>query len=227
MIESLHKINKPDSLAKIAYGALRHSILSFNLQQKKVYNEMAISQELGLSRTPVREALLRLSSEGLVTFLPRKGFIVTSYTQNEIEEVFELRLILESVVIRKIAAKISQNNIDNLREYIVLQRQAASENDYHGFMLSDRAFHKTFFELAGNSKLIEIMNNFQDICHMAGICYLKIDGLYGKSIHDHQAILKSLEKRDADKAEAAIIDHINKVKAAVIKTINSDSESKK
>ncbi|MFT5727339.1 MAG: DNA-binding GntR family transcriptional regulator [Desulforhopalus sp.] len=227
MIESLHKVNKPDSLAKIAYGALRHSILSFNLQQETVYNEMSVSQELGLSRTPVREALLRLSSEGLVTFLPRKGFIVTSYTQNEIEEVFELRLILESVVIRKIAAKISQDNIDKLREYIVLQQRAASEDDYHGFMLSDRAFHKTFFELAGNSKLIEIMNNFQDICHMAGMCYLKIDGLYGRSIHDHQEILKSLEKRDADKAEAAITNHINQVKAAVIKTINSESESRK
>lgn len=226
MIESLHKINKPDSLAKIAYGALRQSILSFNLQQRTVYNEMSVAQELGLSRTPVREALLRLSSEGLVTFLPRKGFIVTSYTQNEIEEVFELRLILESVVIRKIAAQINQNNIDNLKKYIELQQQAASENDYHGFMLSDRAFHKTFFELAGNSKLIEIMNNFQDICHMVGICYLKIDGLYGRSIHDHQAILKSLEKRDAYKAAVAIINHINHVKAAVIKTTNSDSESK-
>lgn len=145
----------------------------------------------------------------------------------EIEEVFELRLILESVVVRKITAKISQNNIDNLREYIELQHQAASENDYHGFMLSDRAFHKTFFELAGNSKLIEIMNNSQDICHMVGICYLKIDGLYGRSIHDHQAILKSLEKRDGDKAEAAIIDHINQVKSAVIQTIKSDIESGK
>ncbi len=225
MVESLHKIKKPDSLATIAYGALRDSILSFSLQQKTVYNEMAVSQELGLSRTPVREALLRLSSEGLVTFLPRKGFIVTSYTQEEIEEVFELRLILESVVVRKIAAKINQNNIDHLSEYIKLQQQAASENDYHGFMLSDRAFHKTFFELAGNSKLLEIMNNFQDICHMVGICYLKIDGLYGRSIHDHQAILKSLEKRDGDKAEAAIIDHINQVKSAVIQTIKSDTES--
>ena len=71
------------------------------------------------------------------------------------------------------------------------------------------------------------MNNFQDICHMAGMCYLKIDGLYGRSIHDHQEILKSLEKRDADKAEAAITNHINQVKAAVIKTINSESESRK
>lgn len=227
MIESLHKINKPDSLAKIAYRALRDSILSFKLQQKTVYNEMSVAQELGLSRTPVREALLRLSSEGLITFLPRKGFIVTSYTQNDIEEVFELRLILESVVIRKIANKISQKKIDTLREYIELQEQAAAENDYHSFMLSDRAFHKTFFELGGNSKLIEIVNNFQDICHMVGICYLKIDGLYQRAIDDHLAILKSLEERDADKAVAAITNHINQVKTAVIKTISSDSESEK
>jgi len=225
MIKPLHKVNKPESLAQIAYKALRHSILSFELQQSKTYNEMSISEELGLSRTPVREALLRLSSEGLITFLPRKGFIVTSYTQEEIEEIFELRLILESAVIRKIATKVSRNNLIELREHIELQRQAASENDYHGFMTSDRAFHETFFELAGNDRLIEIMNNFQDICHMIGICYLKVEGLYEIAIHHHEAILKGIETGDADRAETAITNHISQVEAAVIETITSDSES--
>ena len=227
MIEPLHKINKPESLAKIAYDALRYSILSFKLKQSTVYNEMSISQELGLSRTPVREALLRLSSEGLITFLPRKGFIVTSYTQKEVEEIFELRLILESVVIKKIVSKISQKNIEKLREYIELQRQAAAKNDYHSFMLSDRAFHKTFFELAGNFKLTEIMDNFQDICHMIGVCYLKVDGLYERAINDHEAVLQSLETGDPDRAETAIADHINQVKTAVIETITSDLKSVK
>jgi DNA-binding GntR family transcriptional regulator len=222
MIKPLGKVNKPESLAKIAYDALRYSILSFKLQQGTVYKEMSVSQELGLSRTPVREALLRLSSEGLITFLPRKGFVVTSFSEKEVEEIFELRLILESVVIKKIVSKISQKNIEKLREYIELQRQAAAENDYHAFMLSDRAFHKTFFELAGNFKLTEIMDNFQDICHMIGVCYLKVDGLYERAINDHEAVLKSIETGDADKAGKAIAKHIFQVKTAVIETITSE-----
>ncbi len=184
---------------------------------------MAIAQELGLSRTPVREALLRLSSEGLVTFLPRKGFIVTSYTKEEIEEVFELRIILESSVIRKVASKIRPGDFEKLRECIEIQHKAATANDYYGFMLSDRAFHKTFFELAGNFKLMEIMDNFQDICHMIGVCYLKVAGLYEKAILDHEGILKSVETGDADKAEAAIVNHINRVKDAVIEAIPAES----
>lgn len=225
MIEPLHKINKPESLAKIAYDALRYSILSFKLKQKTVYNEMSVSQELGLSRTPVREALLRLSSEGLITFLPRKGFIVTSYTEKEVEEIFELRLILESVVIKKIVSKISKKNIEKLRGYVETQRQAAAKNDYHSFMLSDRAFHKTFFDLAGNFKLTEIMDNFQDICHMIGVCYLKVDGLYERAIKDHEAVLQSLETGDPDRAAKAIAQHINQVKSAVMETITTDPNS--
>lgn len=225
MIKPLHKINKPESLATIAYKSLRYSILSFKLKQGTVYNEMSISQELGLSRTPVREALLRLSSEGLITFLPRKGFIVSSFTQKEIEEIFELRLILESRVIRKIARKISEEDLGKLREYIDLQHKAAAENDYHGFMLSDRAFHKTFFELANNSKLIEIMDNFQDICHMIGVCYLKVAGLYEKAIRDHETILECVESGDPDKAETAIVDHINRVMSAAVSSFSSDPES--
>lgn len=227
MIKPLHKVNKPKSLAKIAYDALRYSILSFELQQGTVYNEMSVSQELGLSRTPVREALLRLSSEGLITFLPRKGFVVTSFTEKEIEEIFELRLILESVVIKKIVSKISLKNIEKLREYLELQREAAAKNDYHAFMLSDRAFHKTFFELAGNFKLTEIMDNFQDICHMIGVCYLKVDGLYERSINDHEAVLKSIETGDVNKAETAIAKHICQVKTAVMETLTSDPKSVK
>jgi DNA-binding GntR family transcriptional regulator len=220
----LNKINKPESLALIAYSALRDSILSFKLQQGQLYNEMSVSQELGLSRTPVREALLRLSSESLITFLPRKGFIITSFTQQDIEEIFELRLILESTVVRKITSK---GNIDELRRYIKLQHCAAAKNDYHGFMLSDRIFHKFFFELADNFRLLGIMNNFQDICHMMGVCYLKVDGLYEEAIQDHETIVESIETGDANMAEAAISKHITKVKAAVLKTFTADSESVK
>lgn len=220
----LNKINPPESLAEIAYRTLRDSILSFKLQQGQVYNEMAVSKELGLSRTPVREALLRLSSENLITFLPRKGFIITSYTLQDIEEVFELRLILEAKVVRKITSKINKENIQELRKQITLQKSAAGKRDYHGFMLSDRTFHKIFFELADNSKLLNIMNNFQDICHMMGICYLKVDMLYEEAIRDHEAIVESIKTGDADKAETAICKHISKVKLAVIKNFTSSSE---
>ncbi len=223
----LNKINQPKSLAEIAYKTLHESIMSFTLQQGQIYNEMAVSKELGLSRTPVREALLRLSSENLITFLPRKGFIITSFTVQDVEEIFELRLILESTVVRKITSKIRKEDINELRKQIKLQHSATAKSDYHGFMLSDRTFHKLFFELAGNSKLLDIMNNFQDICHMMGICYLKVDKHYEEAIKDHETIVESIETGDADIAEAALYKHISKVKAAVIKNFPAGPEYEK
>ena len=99
----LRSINQPLPLAKMAYEALRDSILAGELISGEVYNEMALAKELGISRTPVREALLELSTRGLVSFLPRRGVIVKRYTKRDVEEIFELRKAIELAAVEKVA----------------------------------------------------------------------------------------------------------------------------
>ena len=216
----LTKINKPAPLSAIAYNALRESILSFHLKQDVIYNEMAVAQELGLSRTPVREALLKLSAQGMVTFLPRKGFIVSSYTLQDVKEIFELRQMVETVVAKKIAVTVAPANLETLREYIAAQYKAAGNNDYHRFMLSDREFHNYFFKLADNKRLLAIANNFQDLCHLMGARALKSGDRYECVIKEHEAIIKALESGDASQVEGAVFEHLALVQKVVEENLN-------
>jgi DNA-binding GntR family transcriptional regulator len=218
-MSKLAKIDKPASLSTLAYDTLRESILSFHLKQNIVYNEMAVAQELGFSRTPVREALLKLSSQGLVTFLPRKGFIIPSYTLKDVEEIFELRQIVEIAVLKKIATSITSHDLEVLKTSIKIQSKAAENNDFHRFMLSDREFHNSFFKLADNKRLVAITDNFQDLCHIMGASALKVENRYGELIQEHEFIVKALENRDLSKIEKAIFQHLALVKKVVMMTL--------
>jgi len=216
----LTKIDKPASLSTIAYDALRESILSFHLKQDVIYNEMAVAQELGLSRTPVREALLKLSSHGLVTFLPRKGFIISSYTLEDVKEIFELRQMVETAVAKKIAATVAPENLEQLNVYISIQYKAAANKDYHRFMYSDRDFHNYFFQLADNKRLLAIANNFQDLCHLMGASALKSGDRYDCVIQEHEAIVKALEGGNASQVEGAVSEHLALVQKVVEVNLN-------
>lgn len=211
----LAKINKPAALSSIAYDALRESILSFHLKQNIVYNEKAVAQELGLSRTPVREALLKLASQGLVTFLPRKGFIVSAYTLEDVEEIFELREMIETSVAKKISANVSDDALKTLKANIATQHKAAAKKDRHSFMLSDREFHFFFFKLSKNKRLVEITDNFQDLCHLMGANALKNEENYERTIVEHEGIVDALESHDALKTEKAVSRHLAMVKKIV------------
>lgn len=215
----LTKINKPASLSVIAYNALRESILSFHLKQDIVYNEVAVAQDLGLSRTPVREALLKLASLGMITFLPRRGFIVSAYTLQDVEEIFELREMIETAVARKIAATVSSESIEKLKAHIGTQYAEAKAKDSHRFMLSDREFHFFFFKLANNTRLLDTADNFQDLCHVMGANALRDENNYETTIEEHEKIVEALESREAHKAEQAVSRHLSRVKEIVKMTL--------
>jgi len=102
-MKRLGSISQPIPLAKLAYEKLRDSILDGSLQPGEIYNEKNLAEELGISRTPVREALLELSAQGLVIFLPRRGLIIRHFTKRDIEEVFELRNVIEIAVVERVA----------------------------------------------------------------------------------------------------------------------------
>ena len=123
MRKTLKSIPQPAPLNKLAYEKLRESIMAGHLKPGEIYNEMSLAEELGISRTPVREALVELSAQGLVTFLPRRGVQINAFTERDIEEVFELRKLVELGVIDKIADLIQYCDLDKLEKTIEDQRK--------------------------------------------------------------------------------------------------------
>lgn len=214
----LDKIDKPASLAEIAYNTLRKSILAFKLEPGIIYNEMAVAGDLGLSRTPVREALLRLSAHGLITFLPRKGFELVRYTRRDVEEIFELRHMIESAVIRKFIQKTTDAEIAKLEDELAVQRKAASESDLLSFMDSDRIFHNLLCHYADNSRLMSIAENFQDLCHLMGTRALSTSNRMEKAINEHEMIVEAMKEKDPEKAVQSMREHLEKIRKAVLTT---------
>lgn len=216
----LDRIDKPASLSEIAYNTLRESILTFKLVPGIIYNEMAVAGDLGLSRTPVREALLRLSVQGLVKFLPRKGFELIRYTRQDVEEIFELRDLIERAVIRKMTEKITAAEIAKLEAELSVQRKAAEANDSYAFMDSDRIFHNLICHYANNSRIISIAEHFQDLCHLMGTQSLTANGRMENSISEHEAIVEAIKCKDPEKSSRFMGIHLEKIRKAILETIS-------
>lgn len=212
---SLNRIRKPEPLAKTALKALRQSILSNDLKSGVIYNEKSLAKDLGISRTPVREALLELSSKRLVKFLPQKGVIINTFTQKDIKEVFEIRTALEVFSIKKICQISQTADLTMLEDYLNEQKEAAKEDDPQRFMAADRKFHIGFTRLTDNNYLMDTMHDIRDIMHLMGFKALGLEGRMDEVVLEHENIFKAVMTGDAAKAMSLMEYHLKYSKKAV------------
>lgn len=212
---NLSAIKQPESLAKMAYEAIRNSILSGQWITGELYNEKAIATDLGISRTPVREALLELASQDLIIFLPRRGLMVNRFTRRDVDEIFELRKAIELTAVEKIAAASPQPDLFEIEESLFKQRKAVKEKDYLAFMEADRLFHTSFSELTHNRRLITIVENLRDMIHLMGYKALSLEGRSIEVIEEHQAIFEATKRGRSAEACKAMAYHLDQSKEAV------------
>ena len=208
-------IKQPESLAKMAYETIRQSILSGHWRIEELYNEKAIATDLGISRTPVREALLELASQDLIIFLPRRGLMVNRFTRRDVDEIFELRKAIEMAAVEKIAKTSPPLDLIEIEESLLNQRKAVKQKDYLAFMEADRLFHTSFSELTNNRRLIAILENIRDMIHVMGIKALVLEGRALKVIEEHQTIFEAVEKGNIEEARRAMAYHLDQSKEAV------------
>jgi DNA-binding GntR family transcriptional regulator len=208
-------IKQPESLAKKAYEAIRKTILYGDWKIGEIYNEKAIAADLGISRTPVREALLELASQGLILFLPRRGLMVNRFTRRDVDEIFELRKAIELAAVVKITTASPPFDLFEIEESLLKQRKAAKEKDYLAFMEADRLFHTYFSKLTNNRRLIAILENLRDMIHLMGTKALSLEGRALEVIEEHQAIFEAVNKGNVEEARGAMEIHLEKSKEAV------------
>jgi len=215
MTPKLSSIEKPDSLAKMAYESIRASILSGGWEIGKMYNEKAIAADLGISRTPVREALLELASQDLVIFLPRRGLMVNRFSRRDVDEIFELRKAIELAAVEKIAKAYPPFDLLEIEESLLKQRKAAKAKDFLAFMEADRLFHTYFSKLTNNRRLIATLGNLRDMIDLMGYTALSLEGRASKVIDEHQMIFEAVNKGKPAEARHAMAYHLDQSKEAV------------
>ncbi len=208
----LTKLITKTTLKDQAYVYLKKAILNGEIEVGKNYSEQWFADFLGVSRTPVREAILQIRREGLLETLPCKGIVVKELSLSDIEKTFQIRLALEGFCVITLAqesdTKIAQKLISNLGILINKQTKLAAAQDKYEFMEIDELFHREILSYVDNSKFIE---NFEDIrSRVERLCMdtLRMEGRMESTIKEHNGIFESIRSAKPWEAYTAMETHL-------------------
>jgi DNA-binding GntR family transcriptional regulator len=208
------QIEKPKSLNELTYQQLKASIVEGNMVPGVVYTEVGLSKSLGISRTPVREALLRLAAENFIIFYPRKGMSVKLFSRKEVEGLFELRQALEETAYGKIAGHLTPKQIQEVRN--IIREQASSEIT---FSKNSRRFHLYLIEAHGNRFITQTYNNILDSVAILIRETLAQKGRAKEAVSEHKKILDALIAGDAEATKRAVQEHLRISKRNALESI--------
>jgi DNA-binding GntR family transcriptional regulator len=187
---------------------LRREILDNRLPPGSELNEVALSRSLGVSRGPVREALGRLASEGLVTVRPRRGAVVTALSGEGFLAAYQVREALETLAIRLAVPRLRPADLDRLQALVDEMVAVAEGGDVDAFFRANAAFHATFVDASGNPVLQEAMSRLLDQMGRYRMRSVALRGSLRRSTVEHKAILCAVRASDAEKAARLLGEHI-------------------
>ena len=196
------------TLSEQVLDQLREDILSGELVAGEVLGEVALAESFGVSRGPIREALSRLASEGLVTMVPRRGAEVTRLTRQEFLDAYQVREALETLAIRLAVPRFDGGGIERLRALHEEMIEHAERDELQGFFEANRAFHGLLVSTSGNRKLQDLYRLLLGQMGRYLARSLALRGTIEKSITEHAAILAAIEAGDADLAVKLLAEHI-------------------
>jgi DNA-binding GntR family transcriptional regulator len=198
----------PDSLTAVAYQAIKSEILSNHLRSGDPLPLERFVQELGLSRTPLREAILRLEKEGLVEVRPRMGTFVSHLNLREIQEMYEVRRELEGLAARLAAGRINSERLTEVERELTAHKLNGNVN-YPALSEAGQGLHRLIVESCGNLVLARFIRSLQDHFTRFRSLSLDIPDKILSSHREHLQILKALKQGDGAKAEKLVQDHFD------------------
>jgi DNA-binding GntR family transcriptional regulator len=209
-------IEQPQPLAMLAFEKLRDAIFTGVLKRGSLYTENKLASDLGISRTPVREALLALSERGLVRFLPRKGVMVTDFTEHDVREIFQLREIMETASVGYVARFYEDLDLTEVEKAFTGQRTAAAEGHILSWLEFDRAFHTAIAALTHNRRLVKILQDLHLIVQMISYPTFQVNGRIDEDLMEHGEIYEAVRNGRPDEAIEAMKNHLNQAMALVL-----------
>ena len=198
-----------------AYAALRHAIVTLRLRPGQVLSEQGIAQQLRTSRTPVREAFIKLADAGLVEVRPQRGTFVRKISVKAVKDARFVREAIELAVLREAVGRLDAGFFVATRQLIGAQREAAASHDLERFLLLDDAFHRAF---ADEADLLHAWTVIEaEKAQMDRVRFLSLPGAspINRLIDQHEAILDAVERADLATSEAAMRTHLTEVLAAL------------
>lgn len=211
-------------LRDVVFKTLRQAILIGDLKPGERLLEIQLAEKLGVSRTPIREAIRQLELEGLVTMLPRKGAQVAHITEKGMSEVLELRLALDELSVKLACERITEDEIINLKNTCKHFEDAIATGDIKLIAAADVKFHDTILTASKNMRLSQMVNNLAEQMYRFRFEYIKDESGWTSLISEHRMIMDAIIDKDTNLAVSAIHLHIKNQENSIIRTIRKEKQ---
>ena len=208
-------------LRDVVFNTLRQAILKGELKPGERLMEIALAERLGVSRTPIREAMRKLEQEGLVVMIPRRGAQVANITEKDLNDVLEVRIALENVAIEKACARMSEEEMSRLWLAAKEFEHTITEGNLVKLAEADVAFHEIIYQASDNKRLIQVLNNMREQIYRYRVEYLKREEAHPQLIAEHAEIIEYISKGEKKAATDVMCNHIDNQVTTVIDVIRT------
>ena len=210
-------------LRDVVFHTLREAILKGELKPGERLMELQLAAKLGVSRTPIREAIRMLEQEGLAVTIPRKGAEVAKMTEKDMEDVLQIRDALDELAATIACEQISEEELSHLRETMYEFEKSTKTGDVKRIAEADVQFHDIIYKATGNPKLVILLNNLREQMYRYRVEYLKDEKNYPMLVKEHCEIVEGLSNKDKEKLTAAMYKHVEN-QAMAVKAIIREQE---
>lgn len=197
-------------LRDVVFKTLRQGILMGELKPGERLMEIHLAQRLGVSRTPIREAIRKLELEGLVIMVPRKGAEVAQISEKNLKDVLEVRVALDSLAVRLACERITQEEIEELKKACKAFEETTKDKEADAAKIAqaDVAFHDVISRATGNERLLQMISNLSEQMYRYRFEYIKDRNYHARLIKEHENLCNYIETRDREKAVEEMTKHI-------------------
>ncbi|MEJ6488521.1 GntR family transcriptional regulator [Leucobacter sp. USCH14] len=211
--EPLAPVHRTLSLRETVLERLRTAIITGRLAEGEVLSTPGLGASLGVSATPVREAMMDLVREGLVETVKNKGFRVTTMSETDLDDLAQIRLMLEPPAMRIVAGRIPEEDLPRLFELTDACLAATTDDNLEEYLRFDREFHALVLQYTGNAQLVELATSLRRRTRLYGIATLSREGRLAGSAREHHELVELLASGDGEGAEQVMHRHISHARA--------------
>jgi len=219
------KLDNYKPLRDVVFSAIREAIIKGDLKPGERLMEVQLAEEMGVSRTPVREAIRKLELEGLVVMIPRKGAYVAGLSLKDAADLFEVRISLEGLAAALSAERITEDELEIMEKILEDITAAAEREDVEAVIKKDREFHQILFSTTRNDRLAQIINSLKEQIDRFRIQSFSNPARMKAINKEHAGIIKAIKEGNAELAEKLAREHIEKVEANVMDVIRKQMEA--
>lgn len=191
---------------------LREAMVAGELEPGRIYSAPALAERLGVSATPVREAMMELTQEGLVETLRHRGYRVVEFGDEELDEILELRALIEVPTVARVAGRATGEQVAALRPLADRLEETAAAGELQAFIAADMAFHLQLLGIAGNRRLVEEVRRLRGMARLSALHHLYEEGALSATAREHHALLDLVAAGDAEGAEGLMRQHLAHVR---------------